>query len=366
MTIIYFLLILVGLVVVHELGHFSAAKLFGIRVDEFAVGFPPRLFTIKWGETNYSFNLVLVGGYVSIFGENPDEAKGNPRALSSRARPVQAVVMVAGITFNILFAWLIVSGGYMVGLPSPIEHDGYGVVTNARPTILSVLPASPAEKVGIKANDIVEEVATGHETFDLRTLNTDRQAAGAHDFLVNHVDESIILTVLRNNVEKTFIVKAADNVVEGKKIIGVEIDDVGILRLPLWQALAEGGIVVKNMIVTEASALGGLAKGLFVGHADLSQVAGPIGIVSQGSQLVTQGWATIIFITALISVNLALINILPIPGLDGGRLLFLAIESIIRRPLSRRVATGLTLAGFALVLTLMLLVSVHDIAKLVG
>ncbi len=364
MALLYFIGILVVLVWVHELGHFSAAKLFGIRVDEFAIGFPPRLLTVQWGETRYSFNLLLVGGYVSIHGESGEAH--DPRAFTSKPRPIQAAVIVAGILFNVVFAWAVLAGGFMAGLQMGVEHQGFGTVTNARPTIVSVLPGSPAEASGIKPGDIVERIQTATDSFDLTTLNTDRQATMVHDFLVAHENQSIGLVVERQGEEKDFIVKAKEGIVEGRKVLGVELDDVGILRLPPHLAALQAGIVAKNILWAEAAGLGGLVKGLFAGGADLNQVSGPVGIVSIGSQLVSQGFSSTVTIIALISLNLALINVLPIPGLDGGRLLFIGIESVIRRPINQRLATGFTLVGFAALILLMLLVSVNDIAKLVG
>jgi len=368
MSILYFLIILIVLVWVHELGHFSLAKLFGIRVDEFAIGFPPRLFTVEWGETRYSFNLLLVGGYVSIYGDQlgPDTPH-DPRSFAGKPRYVQAAVMVGGILFNIAFAWVVLTGGYLFGLPSTIEHDGYGTVTNARPTIVSVLPDSPAEAAGVAGNDIVVGLQTGKgDSIDLRTLNTDQQAGIVHDFLVAHADESIVLHVTRNGAPKDFIIKAASGIVPDRKVIGVELDDVGVLKLPPQIAILQAGVVSKNILVAEAQGLGTFIGSFFVGRGDVSQVSGPIGIVSVGSQLVAQGFGSAVTIIALISINLALINIIPIPGLDGGRLLFIAIEGIIRRPLNSRVALALTVVGFALIITLMVYVSAHDIAKLVG
>jgi regulator of sigma E protease len=364
MSLIFFILLLVVLVWVHELGHFSVAKLFGIRVDEFAIGFPPRLLTVKWGETRYSFNLLLVGGYVSIYGEDGDTS--DPRSFARKSRWVQAAVVVAGIAMNVVFAWLILSAGYMYGLPSAIEHKGYGVVTNARPTVVATLPNSPAAKAGMEPNDVVLMITSAKDSFDTRPLNTDHEAAPVHDFIVAHADSSLVITVLRNGVEKNFVVRAAEGIVEGKKVVGVELDDVGVLKLLPPVALAQGALIAKEMVVAEATGLSDLVVGAVRGNADLSQVSGPVGIATIGSQAVSQGYAMIITITALISINLALINILPVPGLDGGRLLFIIIEGIMRRPISKTVATTATLIGFGLLVLLMIVVTAHDIAKLIG
>src|SRR3989344_6767102 len=143
MTIFIFIVLLVLLILVHELGHFSVAKLFKIRVDEFGVFFPPRIAAIKRGETEYSINWLPFGGFVKIFGENFDEGKHNPRSFISKSRPVQAAVLIAGIGFNLLFAWLLLSAGYFYGLPTPLSYTGFGTVENQKVTLVSILPGSP-------------------------------------------------------------------------------------------------------------------------------------------------------------------------------------------------------------------------------
>ncbi|MES2203370.1 MAG: site-2 protease family protein [Patescibacteria group bacterium] len=356
MTILYFIALLVVLIWVHELGHFAAAKLFRIRVDEFNIGFGPSIASFTDGQTRYGIKPLILGGYVSL-----DEA-----SLAQRSRPVQAAVVLAGIAANLLFAWLLLSAGYLHGLPSAVEHDGYGVVTNARPTIEAVVPGSPAEKSGVLAGDIVTGVATAHEEIDFRTFNTDRQAQAVHDFLTAHADESVVLHLDRNGQPKDFVVRAAEGVVDGRKAVGVQLNDIGVLKLPLQLALLQGAYVGWQIFGAEAQGLGDFVTRAFRGSANVGELSGPIGIVAVGSQFVAQGWAGVINITAIISLNLALINIIPIPGLDGGRLLFIAIEGILRRPISPKLATGLTIAGFVLLVTLMIVVSFHDIARLIG
>jgi regulator of sigma E protease len=354
--------VLVVLVLVHELGHFSVAKLFGIRVDQFNIGFPPRLIKIQKGETLYSFNLLLLGGYVQIHGEDSTETTGDPRALSSKPRPVQALVLLAGIASNLVFAWLLLSAGYMAGLPTAALHEGVGVVADAHPMITSVLPRSPAEAAGLAAGDTVLAIDTAATHFDAYGSTAD----ATHAFITAHAGESLVMTVVRDGEHKAFLARAQDSVVPGQKIIGVVLDDVGILRLPPHLALWEGGILAKNIVVQMGQGLAGFAARLADGRPDFSHVAGPVGIVSLGGAALKGGLSSVFVLAASISISLALFNLLPIPGLDGGRLLIVAAEAVMRRPVPPRVMFFLTVAGVVLILALFVVVTYHDIARLVG
>ena len=367
MTFVYFILILIVLILVHEFGHFLVAKLCGIRVDEFGIFFPPRLFAFKRGETEYSFNVIPVGGFVKIFGENYDEGQSEPRSFVNKPRYVQAAVIVAGIIFNLLFAWLVLSAGYMAGIPTSPDDTTFGTVTNSHVLVAGVLPNSPAEKAGLLADDQIEEVQTATALLDARTLGTGSGEAGVvTDFISAHQNESVVITVLREGEQKEFLAKATDGFIAGRKAIGVQLADVGTLKLPPQLALLQGGKLGWDITQSTAVGLAGFLKQLFTGTADFSQVSGPIGITVFGAATLKQGWAAAALLTALISINLAVINLIPIPGLDGGRLLIIIIEAVIRRPIRPSLVTKATLIGFALLILLMLVVSYHDIARLVG
>jgi len=366
MSVIIFILLLVVLILVHEFGHFSIAKLFNIKVEEFGIFFPPRIAAIKKGETEYSINWLPFGGFVRIFGENYDEGKNDPRSFVSKPRLVQTAVIVAGIVFNLIFAWLLLSVGYMAGLPTPVDHIGYGTVQNAEVLVTGVLPGSPADKAGIMAGDAVEKVQTATDTLTVATLHTDQQATAVTDFITAHADESLVVMVSRDGQDKAFVARAADGVVAGRKAIGVELDDVGTLKLSPPIALMQGALLGWNITESTASGLLTFFKQLFTASANFSQVSGPIGITVYGAAAIKQGFAAAVVLTALISINLALINIVPIPGLDGGRLLIIVTEAILRRPVSPSVVMKLTIAGFALLVALMLVVSYHDIVRLIG
>lgn len=362
MALLIFIAILVALIWVHELGHFSVAKLFGIRVDEFAIGFPPRALSVKHGETEYSFNLLLIGGYVRIYGENVGE-EDDPRSLARKNRGIQALVMVAGVAFNVLFALLLLSLGYMAGLPAAYDPAKESYFTDAAVTVVQVLPGSPAEAGGLVPGDKIKNITTATDFIE-PTIGDNGQAVQA--YIAEHQDLSLIFFIDRNGEASQVLLKAAEGIVPGKKVVGIQMGDTGTLTLPPHLALAEGAAITKNMVVSTAQGLGSLIAGAFTGSGDLSQVAGPIGIAGVGANAVQTGATATLWLTALISINLAIVNLLPIPGLDGGRLLILGIESVVRRPVPPGVATKLTLAGFAFILVIFVLVSIQDISRLVG
>lgn len=376
MALLIFILILVALIVVHEFGHFIAAKLSGIRVDEFGIFFPPRLFAFKWKGTEYSLNLLPFGGFVKIFGENGEEPEQNPVAspqasqrvaaqatgvsFVKKSRWTQAMVVVAGIVFNLLAAWFILTAGYMYGMPTSVDHEGVGTVQNAHPTIVAVLPDSPATKAGLQPGDTVTKVITGNTE-----IKDGATAQDVTDFIGVHQNESIGFVIERGGEQVSAIAVPVAGLADGKKVIGIQLDDVGILKLSLPMALVQGAYLGKEITVSTAQGLGGFFGQIFRGHANFSGVSGPIGIVSMGGNAVKEGFVETIILTALISINLAILNLIPIPGLDGGRLLFIAIEGITKRSLSPKITMIFTLVGLGLLVLLMLVASYHDVLNLV-
>lgn len=369
MTFLLFILLLVVLILVHEFGHFIVAKAFGIKVEEFGIFFPPRIASVQWGETVYSLNWLPFGGFVKIFGESVQdenkEAAKDPRSFVHQPRLVQAAVVVAGICFNLLFAWLALSAGYMVGMQTSADHKGFGQVTQVRTTIVGVLPEGPADKAGIMAEDRVLAIRTG-----TAELAPPIQADSVQKFIRAHQEESMLLTVERplkdgGREEKIFLAKPAEGIASDAKVIGIELDDVGLLTLPPHTALLQGALLTKDLTVAVAEGLGSFLYRTVTGAGSWAGVAGPIGIVGIGAGAVEDGLLATIMLVSLISINLAVINLLPIPGLDGGRLLFISIESILRRPLSEKLSLRLTIFGFALLLLAMVVVSFHDIARLI-
>lgn len=361
MSIILFLIILCVLILAHEFGHFIAAKRSGVRVDEFGIGFPPRLFSKKIGETVYSINLFPVGGFVKIFGENPDDesikGKDAKRSLFHKSKLVQAWVISAGIIFNFLLAWLLISAGFAAGMPYSVDDSVYGKqVQNPALTITQVLPKSPAQAAGLKGGDIVVALSAGNEKLEHPEVQLTQKFIATHD--------ELLLTYLREGKTDVTLVRPSDGVIDDRRAIGVSLDVIGTLKLPVHQALVAGFSETASLTKETTIGLIQFFKHLLIGQANLSEVSGPVGIVNIVSDASALGFMHLISLTALISINLAVINLLPFPALDGGRLLFVIVEAITRKRIKPAFANAANGIGFLLLIALMVFITFHDVVKL--
>ncbi|MCU0660503.1 MAG: RIP metalloprotease RseP [Candidatus Pacebacteria bacterium] len=364
MNILLFFIILLVLVLVHEFGHFIVAKRSGIRVDEFGFGFPPRLFGIKKGETTYSFNLLPFGGFVKIFGENPDdESLSGPdaaRSMVKKPKYIQAAVLFAGVAFNFILAWLLISSGFMAGLPTsgPVDSSlSYKEMPML--TITSVVEGAPADRAGFIAGDRI--VAIDSQTGEI--TNPDIEVFKTT--VAENAGKNILVEYERAGSRQSLVLVPEDGLVDGRAGVGVSLDVVGKVQLPVHTALAKGFLLTSRLTGETAVSLATLLRDAVLGKADLTQVTGPVGLVGVVGDAYNFGIVHLLMLTAVISINLAIINLLPFPALDGGRLLFLLIEKIKGSPITPKVANTLNTVGFFLLIALMLLVTYHDIVKLV-
>lgn len=362
MTIIIFIIVLGILVFVHELGHFLVAKKAGIRVDEFGIGFPPRIAGIKRGETVYSINLIPFGGFVKIFGEQiTEEAITGPdseRSFIHKSRSWQAAVLVAGVFFNMLFAWLLISLGFIIGLPTPIDHESFGEVKDAHLVITNIVPESPAADAGIKPGDVVTKIVAGEIEF---------LPSGAHEasrFIEEHQEMPLEFSFLRGEEVLTVTVEPEEGIIEGRRAVGVMMDMIGTLKLNPYLALIEGARTTANLTAAISLGLVDFIGQIVTGRADFAQVAGPIGIAGLVGDASRLGIVYLLSFVAFISIHLAIINLVPFPALDGGRLLFVAIEGLTKKKIPPKVFNWVNAIGFALLLLLMLVVTYQDILRL--
>lgn len=364
MSILIFLLVLFVLVLVHEWGHFITAKKTGMRVDEFAIGFPPKLFGIKKGETEYNFNILPIGGYVKIFGENaeegasPEDLADAGRAFHARPKWAQAVVLLAGITMNILFAWVLFTTTLLVGVPTAVDEST--ATPAAELIVAATLKGTPSDgvlPVGARINTVS---ANGTELSNPnpRTFS---------EFIVAAAGADVSVTYTHDDAQKTVTLTPQKGLVENdpeKYIVGTSLTLVEERQLGIVDAVVEGFKMTVHGIVSITVGLATLIKQAFVGDADFSAVAGPIGIVGMVGDAASYGITPLLTFTAIISLNLAVINLLPFPALDGGRLVFVIIEAVTKRQVPPAWTGWTNLVGFVLLMLLMAAVTFNDISRL--
>lgn len=362
MSVIIFIIILAILVLVHEFGHFIVAKKSGIRVDEFGLGFPPKIWSKKWRGTLYTLNAIPFGGFVKIFGEDShsEEITSENRSESFVYKPkwIQAAVLVAGVSMNVLFAWFVVSLSFMIGVAAPTDYSGYGKVENAKLVVTEVLANSPAFTAGLKAGDEIDKIVTNNSD-----LSSDISPDDFKNLIKNSTGD-VELTIRRGDITNTISLSPKYDEVRKTRMVGIGMDSIGVLKLPIHLAVLEGARTTWLIAHQTSSGLLDFFKGIFTMKSDLSQVSGPVGIAKVVGEARALGFVYLLTLTAVISINLAIINLLPFPALDGGRLLFVAIEAVTRRPIHPKVVRWTNTVGFAFLIILMLVVTTHDIIKL--
>ncbi len=360
MTIIIFIIVLAILVFVHEFGHFMAARACGIRVDAFAIGFGPKMFSWRSerGETEYSIRLIPFGGFVKIFGENPDEENthgpDSSRSFVNKPRWQQVIVLVAGVACNFIFAWILYALVFTSGVTAnSSDFSNYaGYLSNERIMITDVQSDSPASKAGLKVGDIITDFVS---------------AADVRQAIRGSAGKVISLKYISHG--QTEITDIVPMPVPGKDgdvyVIGIAMDEVSNLRLPFYISIGESFKYTIVMIKDTVIGLAGFVWAMVRGVADYSQISGPVGIAGIVGDAAGLGFTYLVMITAVISINLGVVNLIPFPALDGGRALVVVIEAVIRRRVLPKFINAINITGFVLLMALMLLVTYKDIMKLV-
>ena len=366
MTIILFIVVLAILILTHEVGHFITAKWAKIRVDEFGLGLPPRILGIKKGETVYSVNWLPLGGFVKIFGEDPnDENTTGPdsaRSFVNRPKWIQAIVLVAGVTFNLVLAWILISVNLGIGLPVGLDGLPQGLkIKSESLSIVNVVKDSPAAKAGLEVGDQLITLSTSGEKINNLSVET------VHDFTKKFPNQPVQIEYRRisKSVNSFVTVIPKLGVTDEGAAIGIATQKIGIVSTSWRQAPFYGLFFTYHLIINTLLAFGYFFSNIFAeGRGALGAIAGPIGIYRLINDANRLGFVYLLNFIALISINLAILNLLPFPALDGGRLLFVGIEAVIRRPINPKVANTLNMIGFALLILLMLIIAVSDIFKL--
>jgi regulator of sigma E protease len=362
MSILIFFIILIALILVHEFGHFIVAKKSGVRVDEFGIGFPPKLWGKKFGETEYTVNALPFGGFVRIWGEDPsEESMSSERSMVSKQWYIKAAIIAAGVVMNVVFAWFLFVVGFTVGMPQAIDASEY--VDGAKMLVSHVLKDSPAEVAGLRPGDTIVSVSDGTVAIDA----TDPKVVS--EFIAAHNAQPVAISIVRG--EESLIVEATPQtgLVESdaeRAAIGFGLGLIVDKPLPLPQAIIEASFYTVELFVAIFISILQFIASAFTFSADLSQVTGPVGIVGLVQDASEIGFMALLTFTAVISLNLAVINLLPFPALDGGRLIITLIEAARGKMFPTQVVNVANGLGFVLLILLMIVVTWNDIMRIVG
>ena len=373
-TIVLFLLILGVIVFFHELGHFVMAKLYNVKVEEFALGFPPKIFGVKKGETEYRLNWVPLGGYCKIVGEDGEE-KENPRSFGSRSIFQRFQIISAGVLMNFFLAFVIFSFIFMVGFPQDITGKDLSIIKagenssqasviineeNAKSVrdvkiqISEIIKDSPADKAEMKVGDTVVQI-------DNKKINS---IEDLQNYTQENLGKPMILNITRGKESFTKEIIPRENYPEDEGAMGVSLAQTAVVSYSFLEAIKQGYEYTVHLTIFIIMAFASIIWGLVTTGKTVAEVSGPVGIAAMTQQAASMGFLTVLNFTALISVNLAIINALPLPALDGGRMVFLLIEKIKGSPLNQQWEAKANNLGFMLLMGLMVVVTFKDIAKL--
>ena len=353
-TILLFFLILGGLVLVHELGHFAVARLARVRVLEFGIGFPPRAKVLgRGGETLYTLNWLPIGGFVKLEGEDGDAAD-DPRAFSAQPLLTRLVILVAGVVMNVVLAFAIFTGIAIAGDPVIGIQAG------------RIQPDSPAASAGLAPGDTIVSInGTRYSAFGAESLLDDlRSRAG----------QSITLGIERGSgetIDLAVTLRDASGVAEGRGALGVEqlsarIASGSLTYAPL-EALSIGVERTTSAMGLIIDGLGQLVSSMVTQPTEPPPAAGPVGIALQiGDIFWSLGPIVTLYLAGILSANLAVVNILPFPPLDGGRMLVLVLKSVLGARISLRFERLTYLVGFVFLFAFLIWVTGFDIARQLG
>lgn len=352
-TFLILLIVIAMLILAHEWGHFYVARRLGVRVEEFGIGFPPRVYSWVNKGVRYSINALPLGGFVKIFGEHGEGAH-TQASFSGRPALQRFMILAAGVFMNALMAWIFFTAGAAIGVPHVIEEGSTGV----RVSVIGVMPNSPAEKAGVRFGDVLLEARSRDITLRIETEKD------IQDFAQAYRGEDVTLVIKRGEEIKELHATPRVNSPEGEGPLGIGLGRLAVDRSPWYMAPWDGLVMLgRSAWVTIAGFLF-IFQQIFLHGKTSVPVSGPVGIFFFAKDSQTLGIAYFLQFIGMLSVNLAVLNFLPIPALDGGRVLFLIIEKIRRRRVDPKIENMAHMVGFALLILLMVLVTYKDIARL--
>lgn len=375
MVVVIFLIVLGFLVLVHELGHFLVAKRNGVGAEEFGLGFPPRIagfyrnrkkrWAWVWGnkqvqaeikerdETVYSINAIPLGGFVKIVGEDGDFSN-DPKSFSNKNAWIRFKILSAGVAMNVFFGFLLFVAAYKIGLPEAIDDENND--PSAKVQIGQVIKGSPADQLGLEIGDQVVSF-NGVKIENISQLQ---------DLIKQNAGQSVKLEIEKTGEQKikTIDTVLRENAPVGEGILGVLLVKTVFKENSLLESIKLALVTTFSIIISIFVFLWELISGLFKLKPVPTEVSGPVGIAIMTGQMAKMGIAYLLHFAGLLSINLAVINFLPLPALDGGRILFLLIEKIKGNPVNQKLEGIIHTAGFFVLLLLMFLVTIKDFSSI--
>lgn len=352
LTVLIAVVSLVILVSLHELGHFLTAKFFGVWVEEFGVGYPPRLFSRKFGDTLYSLNLLPFGAFVKI----PEEPSTNPASFFAKPIWQRALILFNGALSFWLVSFVLFSLVLATGAPTVVNDEEQGL-KDVRVQITAISPESPAARAGLKAGDVVTKIGPAGFQIEIDKTKTFQDLVNANK------GREIVLTVKRGGSVMDFTITPRVSPPAGQGALGVALARTAIKSYPWYQAPFLGVQTTWNATVFTLKSYWQALTRVFQGAPSGVQLTGPIGIVGLLSQGIEIGFAYFLQMIAILSVNVAVLNLLPIPAFDGGRLFFLGVEAVRKKPVSQDFQEKVILGSFVLLIILMVFVTIKDIGN---
>ncbi len=352
-TVIIFIAVLSIIVFVHEMGHFVAARKNGVAVEEFGFGFPPRIFGIKRKDTIYSINWIPVGGFVKIKGEDGSSEKEND---SYASKPIwrRATIISAGVFMNIVLSIVLLSIGFGIGLPSIIDDaKSHHTLKDSKVQIVEIAENTPAEVAGLEVGDEIIKI-DDQDIYSIENVQNYNQ---------DKIGDTVTLQINRYGETQELKLALADLDESGTGKMGVSLVRTAIVSYPWYESIWLGFKTTFELLWAIIVAFYQIVAGLFVGEPLPADIAGPVGIAVVTGQVAQLGFIYLLQFTAILSLNLAIINFFPFPALDGGRFLFLMIEKIRGKTVDRKVENMIHNIGFTILMLVFVLITFRDVNK---
>lgn len=350
-TLIIAFLCLIALMIIHEFGHFIIAKKFGVRVDEFGIGYPPRIFGKKFGETIYSVNWIPLGAFVKIYGE--EGGVDDYRSFIGLKIWKRVLIVIGGVAAFWIASIILFSVVFALGAEIPVGDQQAQGVSQAVIKVISVEPGSPADQAGIKKGDSILEIRQNKidKISEFQKITSESRG------------ETVNITLNRNNKNFEVSLVPRQDPKPGQGAVGVGIERMATLieKTPWYRAPLQGAIYTWQTTANGVAGLYGVFKNMFLGKGmpQGAEFAGPLGITVFLAQAVDYGPGFFLYFIGVISVFVAIFNLFPIPALDGGKLVFLAIEKIMKKPVPQNVEQNITIIFFILLISLSLFITIR-------